>query len=169
MKRIALIALAACTSSDDTPPTTHVVNKDQHYSLDAPDGWTQSTVRGMAQFSSPKLPRETIVVRVADRPSSLGESKPATDDALGDMTQHVLASLPKGVMGMTSPVSGGELPGVVFNVTFSPHTAPGRYHRAHAFLLGKQHLFHVIYSAPADEPMQWDAYNVIVHSLSEGA
>jgi hypothetical protein len=145
------------------------VNKEQHYSVDVPEDWVTSSPRGVAQFASPKLPRHTIIIRVADRPKSLGESKPATDDALVDVTEHVLASLPKATMEKRSVLTAAELPGVLFDLTFAPHGAPVRYHRAHAFLLGEEHLYHVIYSAPAGEPIQTDAYNLIVHSLTEGA
>jgi hypothetical protein len=165
---LSLTILAACTSSDDGIETKTLVNKDQHYRLERPQDWEPSSVRGMAQLVTTKLPRHTIVIRVADRPVSLGESRPGTDASIVDMTERVLMDLPKAKLADKSAVTGSELPGVVFDLTFAPHSAHGRYHRAHALLLGQEHLYHVIYSAPANEPIQWDAYNAVVRSLNEG-
>lgn len=164
----ALVVVAACTSSDEIATTTYI-NKDQHYALEAPRGWEVHDVGGLSQFSSPAFRKHAIVVRVADRPSSLGENKPSTDDAIVGVTEAVLKDLPKAVLASKSVVTGSEVPGVMFELTFAPHRATGRYRRAHAVLVGKTHLYHVIYSAPASESLQRDVFNAIVRSLSEEA
>jgi hypothetical protein len=165
---LTLSVLAACTSSNDGIETNTFVNKDQGYRVETPQGWDATNVRGMTQLATAKLQKHAIVIRVADRPPTLGEGKPSTDTALIDQTERVLKDLPKAKLTDKSSVTGADIPGVMFDLTFAPQNVRGRYHRAHALLLGKEHLYHVIYSAPAGEPIQWDAYNAVVRSLNEG-
>ena len=90
-----------------------------------------------------------------------------TKPAIVDVTERVLKDLPKAKLSSRAVINGSDTPGVLFELTFAPHSARGRYHRAHALLLGKSRLYHVIYSAPDREASRWDAYTAIVRSLNE--
>jgi hypothetical protein len=135
-----LVVVAGCTSSSEEVPTTTFVNKEQHYRVELPQGWEANDAHGLSQFSSPKLGKHAIVVRVADRPASLGEGKPNNNDAIVDVTERVLKDLPKAKLSSRAVINGSDTPGVLFELTFAPHSARGRYHRAHALLLGKSRL-----------------------------
>ncbi len=141
----------------------------QGYVVDLPDGWTPVLVRGAVQFtpSASKLARHTIGVRAADRPSQIGEGTPATFGAIVATTEKALRGLPRSKLAASSPLEGAELPGARWALTFVPRGLTRSYRREHVILVGAKHVFHVMYTAPATEPVDEAAFRSVVTTLLE--
>jgi hypothetical protein len=163
------ITLCACRASDSSSSAKRYANKEQGYSVAEPESWTPALVRGYAQFSSSNADarRHTIVVRASDKPKELVEGKPTTREDVLVATEKVLRALPGVELQPARPLGGAKLAGARYSLTFTPSNAQGRYRRDQATLVGRKHVYRVIYTAPADEPIDEAAFQQMISTLGE--
>lgn len=173
---VAIGVLTACGSgSNPSAGEERYTNQAQGYSVDQPVGWNPSIVRGFAQFApkqettrSAQNQNHTIVVRAGLIRRELKEGKPTTNDDVAAATENVLRELPRAQIGARTQLQGAVLPGVRFSMTFVPPGRTARYRREHALLFGTQRkVFHVIYTAPAGEQIDEQAFKTMVTTLGE--
>jgi hypothetical protein len=162
---LLLLSFAACSSDDALP---RYENHDHSVSVQQLEQWEIGEVRGAIQFSprAAARARHRIVVRSAEKPREVREGVPATSDNLVSTTERVLKDTPRGTLVRGASIET-SLPAAHFVLTFVPRGLTTRYRRDHVVLIGKQHVFHVTYTAPATEAMDADAFNSIVKSLEE--
>jgi len=164
------VLLASCTGRDASRsdrPSHHYKAPDGSFSVDAAEDWTASIDRGASLFVPAKGGKQTIVVRSSTRHKELKEGHQASNDDLANATADVLGRLPSAAIEKRWKVSGDGLSGEAFSVRFTPQTVHQPYHRTHVVLFGKSKLFHVIYTAPADDTIDESALNEMVSSLRE--
>ena len=144
---------------------------EQGFTASLPAGWRSSFVRGNVQLTSPEqsLAKHTIIVRAADKPRELREGTPATAEHIVDTTEQVLRGLRKAEIARRAAIVGAKLPGAVFTLSFVPRGLARPYQREHAVLVGKKRMFHIIYTAPAGEPVDKAAFERVVTTLVEEA
>jgi len=172
---LLVLVTVACGSTDSVKLETGepYTNEEQAYSVLQPPGWIATSVRGSTQFTikpdgqPTKRAKHTIVVRATTKPSELTEGKPTTRDDVIAATQKVLLALPRSTLTSTQPLPNAELSGTRFTVTFVPPAQRKEYRREHAVLVGTQHIYHVIYTAPASEAIDEAAFTEIVNTLTE--
>jgi len=165
---------AACSASEsiEVRSTQRYVSSDGAFSVERPEGWNVKLLNGgLVQFSDGDAAhaKQTIVIRAADKPRELIEGKLTT---IGDVivaTERVLRGMPRAKLGVRRDVGRAALLGVRFSLTFVPRGLTRTYRREHAVLMGSDHLFHVIYTSPASEPIDEAAFDHMVSTLTEGA
>jgi hypothetical protein len=119
MTRLALFAMiAACGGGSSEQPGQRYLNRAQGYSLEQPDGWAASDDHGSTKFTPPNGGKHTIIVRSAARPAEIREGQPATNADIFAATSRVLRGMPRANLGAPTLISGTELPGALFTVTF---------------------------------------------------
>jgi hypothetical protein len=169
MTRVSLVALVASIASCNGSSDSGAHYAGHGFAANPPTGWQSAEVRGNVQFTSrePARAKHTIVIRAAEKPRELREGTPSTVDGIVDTTAIVLRALPKSNVASRTTIAGAELPGAVFSLSFVPRGLETRYRREHAVLVGKKRMFHVIYTAPADETVDKTAFDRIVTTLAE--
>jgi hypothetical protein len=144
----------------------------QDYSVDQPDGWEATSVRGATRIApgpSAKEAKHTITIRAADRPHEIVEGKRARREDIVAATERVLRAMPQAKLEHHRELEGDALSGVRFSVTFVPRGLATKYRRQHVLLFGSSsRIFHVFYTAPAHEPVNEDAFETVVTTLRVG-
>jgi hypothetical protein len=175
-----IFCLTACGTSDSRrEPRNIYVDAAHAYRVGIPRGWTSTAVRGMTQLSpetGDAHGAQQIVIRATEKPtrrdgpSSLhdGTQDETVVSELAATTESVLRGLPRAQLESRKTVESARLPGVEFSLTFVPRGMTRMYRRAHAMLVGSTHLYHVIYTSPADQPIDEDAFKTVVTTLNEG-
>ncbi len=167
----ALLLGTGCTgggeSSSDPIATHRFVDREGKYSLDAPDAWRASRERGSTVFVLPSS-KQTVVVRSAPKPREMIEGRATTAEAVFDSTEQVLRALPNAALAKRWHFGAADMPAEAFVVTFKPRSTPGKtYQRTHVVLVGRERLFHVVYTTPLDEPFATDVLEGMVAGLRE--
>lgn len=172
MRRLTLFLpmLAAACIGEDRDDAVRYSDPAKTFEVVQPDAWRPQQVRGSVEFRREGVPhkRHTIVVRSSERPLELIEGRKTTRDDVVAATASALSAMPNADVGAPQPVARAELPATRFSLTFEPRSVSGRYHREHAVLTGRTHLFHVIYTAPVGEPIDERAFTNLVSTLTEG-
>lgn len=139
------------------------------YSVELPEGWDSTMVRGAVQVTGNGRNggrRHTIVIRASQKPAMSERTLTVADFA--DLTEVVVRGLPRAKLEGRGDLARARLPGALFTLTFVPRGSHTSYRRTHALLVGSTHLFHVIYTSPAAEPVDESAFNIVVRTLTEG-
>jgi hypothetical protein len=164
-----VFAVAACGGG--SPPSDRVyANESQGYALVRPQGWEVSEVRGHTQLAptwDKAKAKHTIVIRAAAKSAQIFEGKPTTPADLAESTERALRGLPRAKLAAKATLEGTELPGVRYSVSFVPRGLGKTYRREHALIVGSKHVFHVIYTSPANEPVDEASFKTVVATLTE--
>jgi hypothetical protein len=170
---LAALVAAACADSE---PTSNAERRhaspELGLSVGSPAGWTAITKRGALELAPEAelagRAKHTIVIRAAERPRELRDGTPATRDGLVAATETALRAFPRAKLEQTRALEGTSFDGVRVSMTFVPRGLARTYRREHAMLIGKR-LYHVMYTAPAGEPIDEDAFKTVLTTLGEGA
>ncbi len=135
----AILLVAACQGTETA--TERFTGEDEGFSCELPTAWTSERDKGSVIFTSEAQAKRTVVVR------SIARSDTAVDQAFLNATDVVMQGLPDVEITSKRAVTG-TLPGMQYELSFVPPRAAGRYARTHVILLGKEHVFHVIETAP---------------------
>lgn len=162
--------LMSCADSS-TVSTRRLANETDKFSLDVPDGWSSETVRGLMQFATdaPNLEKHTVVIRSAVRPAELSDGVASTQRELESATKKVLLAMPEAELGSSATLIDAKLSGVRFSMTFAPKGLARRYRREHVLLVGSHHVYHVIYTSPAEQAIDEASFKTMYSTLAEGA
>ena len=145
MKRLALIALASCASSDTAVEPAKIGTLD--YAV--PAGWSSRDLSSLQSTMVEWRPdgenerKESLVISRAEQPA-LSKSRPHLRRRLLEANLQ----LPRA--GFSSPISfvtRNGLSGVRVEGTFTPPDKAVSYHRIHAVLVDGSSLVHVVYTA----------------------
>ena len=165
---IVLAAMACGSESKDS--FQHYANKEQAYSIAQPDGWQVAAANGFAQLS-PKSDqtkrKHTIMIRSAEKPREIAEGRITSNEDVVAATARVLRGLPRANVSAPNRIEGAELSGARFSLSFVPRGMTSRYRREHAVLVGAHHIYHVIYTSPANEPIDEASFVRVVATLTE--
>jgi hypothetical protein len=166
---LVTLVVGACTSSS-TDARPRYLDPNKAYTVVQPDAWSPSIVRGLAELrrTDTAHARHTIVIRASERPASIIDGKATTREDVLASTTKALVALPGASVASPKPVADAGLPATRFSLTFQPRGLSARYRREHAVLVGAKHLYHVIYTAPAGEPIDERAFSTMVTTLTEG-
>ena len=166
---LPVLVVSACAATDN-PNAQRYENRSQGYSVAQPDGaWRETTDQGATMFIGTARARHTITLRSTARPMTLGELA-CNIDNVAATTKHVLLAMPNAkLVGELTPV-GTELPARQFMLTYKPGRTKGKtYQRLDAVVVGEKHIFHVIYTAPASEPIDEQTFTEMVQTIREEA
>lgn len=167
---VVACVLVGCTDSSSVA-TRRVADEIGSFSLDVPEAWTSSTVRGLKQFSSdaPKREKHTVVIRSAVRPAELADGVPSRQRELETVTKKALLAMPEAELRSSVMLIDARLAGVRFSMTFAPRGLSRRYRREHVLLVGSHHIYHVIYTSPASDMIDEASFKTMYSTLAEGA
>ncbi len=154
------LMLAGCAAEPEAPPTERYVDPQDGFSVEVPAGWTSTRDRGAVIFTPGADSRRTLVVRAVPREPSTPARKVLR------ATRTVVRGLP-GAEVQRERSLDGDVPGVSFSLTFVPPGFDRRYARTHTVVVGDEHVFHVIDTAPAGEQRDDRVVEVAVASLRE--
>jgi hypothetical protein len=170
---LGCVLIVGCGSSEDRSTDLRLFSDHAGgYSTVEPDAtWTKSTDRGAVIFvGTGNRSKHTIVIRAAEKPSQLAENTPSTPTNVAIATERVLSAMPGARVEKKWQVEGTDLPTTEFSLTFTPTAASRRtYQRRHAEITASKHIFHVVYTAPADEDIDQATYDAMVAAIQEGA
>jgi hypothetical protein len=170
MKAAALLmasSLFACGASERISGSgDRYVNQEQAYSLELPDGWQATSVRGAIRLAPNGNSKHSITIRSAPRLDQI-EGKILTNDVLAAETLRTLQALPRMHLVNKAPVEGTEIPGETFTLTFVPTGQRNMYRRTHVVLLGTKHIFHVIEVAPDGDSLDERSLKELVTTFKE--
>lgn len=167
------IAVAGCSSSSSSEgASTRSYNRVQGYSVNEPTGWsrqvdsTAATIyRGTGEHA-----KHTIVIRSTSKPSMLSDRLPATPENIEQQTKVAIMSLPGARLKGTRQIENASGPAEELAFTFRPQSGGGRsYQRRHVVIVGATKIFHVFYTAPANETVDAEQLDAVVTSLREEA
>jgi hypothetical protein len=154
--------LIACGASGELSGSGNVyTNQPQGYSVEAPNAWSVLNDRGSTRFVLPGV-KTSITIRSAPRNG-------AGDDELVSDTMRTLQALPRARISDRTRFEGAAMPGESFTLTYRPNGATVTYQRTHIVLLGRKHVFHVIYIAPDNTPVDRQGLRDMVTTLREEA
>jgi hypothetical protein len=174
MTRAALSMVLACglgaCALPDSDDRSRYSDPHEAYTVVQPDGWTPGIVRGHTELrrNDAQHKRHTIVIHSNTRPAEITDGKATTREDVVATTTKVLRALPKASVSDARPIADTTIPATRFSLTFEPRGLATRYRREHAVLVGSKHLYHVIYTAPANEAIDEGAFTTMVSSLTEG-
>lgn len=163
------LVFALGCASDAGPSAERLTSTAHGFSVEQPAGWADTVVRGSVQLApvDAKLARHTIVVRATERPREIVEGTPATPAAIIATTEQVLRDWPRTTVAPRGHLSAARLPGARFALTFLPRRLDRTYRREHVVLVGARRVFHVMYTAPANEAIEESALDRVVATLAE--
>lgn len=174
---LALAVLtAACTAPDEgsstsapveAVPTHRYISPEDRYALDAPDEWTISRDRGATVFTAPRGKKHSIVVSTAPKPIQLVEGRETSAEDVAAATERVLKTLPRASIERRWTIRGAATPAQAFALEFTPPGLNRRYQRVHVVVVGAERLFHLTYTAPANEQISDAALQQMVVGLQE--
>ncbi len=147
-------------------PSELVSNKEGGYSVGQPAGWSSALDRGVTRFSRGSG-KQTILIRSAPRPAEIVEGKPTSNEDIVEATRKVLQRMTTAKLEQPEHLESPGLEGARFSLTYRPLTVGRTYRRMHIVLLGEKHLFHVTQTAPVDEPLDEQALDGVITTLSE--
>jgi hypothetical protein len=165
---VVLLVLCACASTDRSG--REYLDEKHGFTIAQPEGWDIAEVRGHAQLSptrDAKRKKHTIVIRAALKPAQIRDGQATTPAELITSTERVLQGLPRATISNKTELEGTSIPAVRFSLSFLPGSASRTYRREHALLIGSRHVYHVIYTSPANEAIDEASFKKVLTTLTE--
>ena len=166
---VLALGVSSCSVQDDDDVQRYS-DPDKTYVVAQPSEWEAAITRGHTELRSTdrQRTRHTIVIRSAVRPREIVDGKPTTREDVVTATTKALRALPRSSVRAVTTVEDTEIPATRFSLTFQPRGLSALYRREHVLLLGAKHLYHVSYTAPANEAIDERAFSTMVTTLTEG-
>ena len=160
---VLVLALSGCQTSSE-----RLRIDNEPFSIQLMPTWTAALENGSVVLRQTDAPEdERFIVIRAVKKTDTHESVQSLS-GLRSSVSEALSGLPDVVVSSAQDVSHQTMSGVRFDLSFRPPNRDSRYDRKQIALLGENHIFHIMHTAPSGATAKTDKlFDELVASLEE--